>query len=85
MWVIECFFVGDDIRMTYWSKKSDLVDSALYFLDGQIFEFDFFQCIEAVIFDAFDFVDGGVSAFPYPTDHLEVVYRHALFYYCLLK
>jgi hypothetical protein len=59
--------------MAYGGKKSDFVDSGLYFLYGQIFEFDFFQCIEAVIFDAFDFVDGGVSALSYTTDHLEIV------------
>jgi len=79
MGVIESLFVCDDVRMAYGGKKSDLVDSGLYFLNGQILEFDFFQCIKAVIFDAFDFVDSGVSAFPYSTDHLEIIHRHPYF------
>lgn len=79
MRVVECLLVCDDVGVAYGCQKSGFVDCALYLLEGQILQLDLLEGIEAVVFDAFDFVDCGVGALADAADDLEVVHGHGLF------
>ena len=56
------FFVADDVVVFDGGKDADFVEGVLDLFFGEIGEFDLFEGVDLVVFEALDLVDSGVCA-----------------------
>lgn len=61
--VEEGLLVLDHVLGADGGEDADLVEGVLLFLFAEVLHFDFLECVDLVVLDALDLVDGAVRSF----------------------